>query len=75
MSILCDGCSHKSVCSHTKDFEKIIDKIDNIKFITSAHVADTKYLSDFEWFSYSPYCKYYEYQDYSPYLEMERNND
>ena len=34
MSILCDERSHKIVCSYTKDFEHIINKINDVGFST-----------------------------------------
>lgn len=59
MSILCDKCTHKSICIYKKDFEHIINRIDSVYFITSTKVSDTKHLEDFEWFSYTPHCKYF----------------
>lgn len=57
MNILCDECTHKFVCTYTKDFEHIINRIDNVGLITSTKVSDTKRLNDFDWFflfGYSP---------------------
>lgn len=48
MTILCDECSHKSVCSHAKDFEHIINRIETVGFITSTKVSETKHIGDFE---------------------------
>lgn len=59
MSILCDECAHKFVCTYAKDFEHIINRIDNVDLITSTKVSDTKHLNNFEWFSYTPHCKYF----------------
>ena len=59
MSALCDECSHKSICIYKKDFEHIINRINNVYLITSTKVSDTKHLDDFEWFSYTPHCKYF----------------
>lgn len=59
MGILCDGCTHKFVCTYTKDFEHIINRVNNVGLITSTKVSDTKQLNDFEQFSYTPHCKYF----------------
>lgn len=59
MSILCDKCAHKNVCAYTTDFEHIINKINAVYLVTSTKVSDTKCLNDFEWFSYTPHCKYF----------------
>lgn len=59
MSILCDECYYKVVCAYTKDFEHIIDSINNVGFMTSTKVSDTKHLNDFELFPYTPHCKYF----------------
>ena len=63
MDILCNTCGHESVCAYAKDFEHIINRIDNVYLITSTKVSDVKHLDDFEWFSYTPHCKYYTYKD------------
>lgn len=59
MSALCDKCSHNPVCANKKDFEHIIERIDNVYLIMSTKVSDIKHLDDFEWFSYTPHCKYF----------------
>lgn len=59
MSALCDKCSHNPVCANKKDFEHIIERIDNVYLIMSTKVSDVKHLDDFEWFSYTPHCKYF----------------
>lgn len=59
MNILCDKCAHKPVCSNTKDFEHIINRIDAVYLITSTKENESKHINDFEWFSYTPHCKYF----------------
>lgn len=58
MAILCDKCAHKMVCAHANDFKFIINKIDTLSIY---HVSrnETEHISDFEWFSYNPNCKYF----------------
>lgn len=63
MVILCNKCAHKSVCSYEKDFEHIINRIETVGLITSTKVSETKHISDFEWFSYTPHCKYFVNQN------------
>lgn len=52
MSDLCNKCSHKVVCNYVEDFECITDRFDAV-------MSDKKYFNDFEWFSYTPHCKYF----------------
>lgn len=59
MNILCDKCTHKPVCSNAKDLEHIINRIDAVYLIPSAKVSESKHINDFEWFSYTPHCKYF----------------
>ena len=59
MSALCDKCSHNPICANKKDFEHIIERIDNVYLIMSTKVSDVKHLDDFKWFSYTPHCEYF----------------
>lgn len=63
MTILCDKCAHKTVCARTKDFEHIINRIDTVGLIQSTKVSEAKHIGDFEWFSYTPHCKYFLKQE------------
>ena len=63
MSILCDKCTHKNVCTYAKDFKHIINRIDKVGIMTSEITGELKHLDDFKWFSYSPHCKHYEYKN------------
>ena len=59
MDILCNKCVHESVCAYAKDFERIINRINNVYLIVSTKVSDVKHLDDFEWISYTPHCEYF----------------
>lgn len=69
MSTLCDKCSHNPICANKKDFEHIIERIDNVYLIMSTSVGGY----DDKW-ELAVISKYAETDSRWPVFEYGENN-